>query len=185
MRDRRYVQDGQIISTTGVTASIPAALALVEAIGGRPAALATAHRIGVAGWGAAHRTADFEIGAGDYAYAISAMAAVWTHETVEAPLADGVDEIALALQADAWSRSFHTKVAATRTGLAPVRGRRGLVILPDAEPVPGRFVIPQRAGPAAPQLDASLADLSTRYGPGAAHLARMGLEYDPPGGLSR
>ena len=35
VRDRRYVQDGRIISTTGVTASIPMSLALVEAIGGR------------------------------------------------------------------------------------------------------------------------------------------------------
>jgi transcriptional regulator GlxA family with amidase domain len=180
VRDRRYVQDGQIISTTGVTASIPAALALVEAIGGRPAALATAHRLGVAGWGAVHRTADFEIGAGDYAYAVSAIAAIWTHETVEAPLADGVDEITLALQADAWSRSFHTKVAATHRGMIPVRGRHGLTILPDDEPVSGRFVIPQRPDPAAPQLDAALTDLAGRYGEGAARLARMGLEYDPP-----
>nr|QQZ51993.1 DJ-1/PfpI family protein [Phenylobacterium glaciei] len=37
VRDRRYVQDGAVISTTGVSASIPASLALVEAIAGRAA----------------------------------------------------------------------------------------------------------------------------------------------------
>ncbi len=47
VRDRRYVQDGPIISTTGVTASIPVSLALVEAIAGRDVALATAQRLGV------------------------------------------------------------------------------------------------------------------------------------------
>jgi transcriptional regulator GlxA family with amidase domain len=118
VRDRRYVQDGPIISTTGVTASIPASLALVEAIGGRDAAQATAHRLGVTTWDAAHRTADYAITKADYAYAIGALGAVWNHETLEVPLADGVDEIALALRADAWGRSFRSKVVSTRVGFA-------------------------------------------------------------------
>jgi transcriptional regulator GlxA family with amidase domain len=178
VRDRRYVQDGAIISTTGVSASIPVSLALVEAIGGREAAQATARRIGVAGWSAAHRTADYRLTGGDYTRAVGAMAALWTHETVEAPVADGVDEVALALRADVWARSFRAKVVATRAGRAPVRSRHGLVILPDQDPKPGRRVIPAHAGPAAEQLDASLADLGRSYGPATVRLARMGLEYD-------
>lgn len=181
VRDRRYVQDGAIISTTGVTASIPASLALVEAIGGRAEAQATARRLGVTAWGAAHRTADYEITKADYAYAAGALAAVWNHETLEVPLVDGADEIGLALRADAWSRSFRSKVVTTRSGMAPVHGRNGLVILPDAEPVKGRPLVPVHAGPPALQVDASLADLDRRYGPGAARMARIGLEYDPPG----
>jgi transcriptional regulator GlxA family with amidase domain len=184
VRDRRYVQDGPIISTTGVTASIPAALALVEAIGGRAEALATARRLGVADWGAVHRTADFAVTGADYASAISGMAAIWTHETLEVPLADGADEIALALRADAWGRTFRTKVVSTRAGLAPAKGRNGLTFLPEAEPVKGRPLIPVRAGPPALQLDSSLVDISLRYGPGAARLARIGLEYDPPARLA-
>lgn len=178
VRDRRYVQDGAIISTTGVTASIPMSLALVEAIGGREAALATARRLGVTGWSADHRTADYRLGGGDYVQAVSAMGALWTHETVEAPVADGVDEVALALRADVWSRSFRSKVVTTRAGRAPVRSRHGLVILPDQEPKAGRMVIAAHAGPPAQQLDASLADLNRRYGPATARLARLGLEYD-------
>ncbi|MNJ53650.1 hypothetical protein D3C77_490530 [compost metagenome] len=41
-------------------------LALVEAIGGTAVARSVADRLGVRGWGATHRTADFRIGFGDY-----------------------------------------------------------------------------------------------------------------------
>jgi transcriptional regulator GlxA family with amidase domain len=180
VRDSRYVQDGRVISTTGVTASIPASLALVEAVGGRATAAATAQRLGVAGWSAAHRTADYRVSQGDKLRILATMAAVWTHETVEAPVADGVDEIAVALTADAWGRSFRTKVVTTHRGLAPVRSRRGLVVLPDEAPRPGRFVLPSHEGPPAPQLDAAIRDVTRRYGPDAGRAARLGLEYDPP-----
>jgi len=181
VRDLRYVQDGRIISTTGVSASIPASLALVEAIGGRATAEVTAQRLGVAGWSAAHRTSDYRVSRTDVLRVVGAMAAVWTHEKVEAPLADGVDEIALALTADAWGRSYKTKVVTTHQGLAPVRSKRGLVILPDDAPRQGRFVLPTRAGPPAPQLDAAIRDVTQRYGPQAARFARLGLEYGAPG----
>jgi transcriptional regulator GlxA family with amidase domain len=180
VRDRRYVQDGPIISTTGVTASIPMSLALVEAIGGRDAAEATARQFGVADWSARHHSADFQLRKGDLAGGLGAIAAVWTHETVEAPISDGVDEVALALRADAWARSYRTKVVTTYPGGAPVRSRHGLVILPDAVAQPGRYVIPGGAGPAAPQLDATLAAMQRRYGPMAVRLATIGLEYDSP-----
>ncbi|HMI19099.1 MAG TPA: DJ-1/PfpI family protein, partial [Sphingomonas sp.] len=67
IKDRRYLQDGPIISTAGVTASIPMSLALVDAIGGHAAAIATAHRFGVEDWGSAHRTTDFSIEKSDIA----------------------------------------------------------------------------------------------------------------------
>lgn len=178
VRDRRYVQDGRIISTTGVTASLPASLALVEAIGGREVAQATAQRLGAGGWSAVHRTADYRISRGDYARAIAALGAVWTHEKVEIPVADGVDEIALAFRADTWQRSFRSKVVTTQASLAPVRSRRGLVVLPDEAPKAGRYVVPADAGPPARQLDSALSEMAKRYGPSAGRLARLGLEYE-------
>ncbi len=179
VRDQRYVQDGPIISTTGVSASIPMSLALVEAIGGRATAEATARRLGVSEWSTAHRTSEFHLSKADYGHAISIIAAVWSHETVEAPVTDGVDDIALALRSDVWQRSFRARVVTTRPGRAPVRSRHGLTILPDAEPRAGRYVIPGDAGPAAPQLDQALAAMGRRYGPFAVRLAKLGLEYDP------
>lgn len=180
VRDRRYVQDGRVISTTGVAASIPASLALVEAIADRATAQATADRIGVREWGPEHRTADFQVTAADYRHGVASLAAFWTHEAVEAPLADGTDEVALALRADTWSRSYRTKVVTTRVGLAPVRSRHGLTILPDAEPKAGRYLMPVQPGPPGAQIDANLAAMGRRYGPEAARLAKLGLEYDPP-----
>lgn len=181
VRDRRYVQDGRIISTTGVTASIPASLALVEAIAGHDRAAAVAARLGVADWSAAHRTADYRITTADYATGLAGLAAVWSHERVEAPLVDGVDDIALALQTDAWQRTFRNKVISTRTGMGSVRGRHGLTFVSEAEPRRDGHKLNLRQGPPAPQLDAALSDIRKRYGEGAARLARIGLEYDAPG----
>lgn len=179
VRDRRYVQDGAIISTTGVTASIPLSLALVEAIGGRAVAETTAARFGVTSWTAMHRTANFEFTKADISSAAKTAAAIWSHETVEAPVADGIDEVALALRADAWGRSYRTKVVTTNASRTPVKSRRGLTILPDAEPQAGRYIIQGNAGPAAPQLDAAIAEMGKRYGPVAIRLATIGLEYTP------
>lgn len=178
VRDRRYVQDGPVISTTGVTASIPASLALVEAIGGHATAQATAKRFGVRDWSAAHRTAGFEIRKMDV---VRTVATALSRETVEAPIGDGVDEVALALRADVWSRSYRTTVVTTRPGRAAVRSRHGLTILPDDEAKPGRYVIPGGVGPAVPQLDLALAAMGRRYGPTAVRLAVAGMEYDGPG----
>lgn len=178
VRDRRYLQDGAVISTTGVTASIPMSLALVEAIGGRAAAQATARRFGVHDWSAAHRTADFDIRKADV---VRTVAGALSHETVEAPIADGVDEVALALRADAWGRSYRTTVVTTHPGRTAVRSRHGLTILPDDEAKKGRYVIPGGDGPAVPQLDAAIAAMGRRYGPTAVRMAVIGMEYDRPG----
>jgi transcriptional regulator GlxA family with amidase domain len=180
VRDRRYLQDGRIISTAGVSASIAVTLALVEAIGGREAALATARRLGARDWRAEHRTADFALSVGDYARAAAAIAAVWRHETLEAPVADGTDEIGLALRADAWSRTFRVKVATTHAGARPVRSRHGLTILADEAPKPGRLAIPADAGPPLQQLDSALAAIARRYGEGSARLVRTTMEYPQP-----
>jgi transcriptional regulator GlxA family with amidase domain len=179
VRDRRYVQDGPIISTTGVTASIPASLALVEALGGQAAAADLATRLGVSDWGPTHHTDDFQVTSRDYLRGIVALLAFWRHETVEAQVTDGTDEIALALWADSWQRSYRTKVLATRPGMTPTRSLNGLTLLPDAEPHIGRYRLPITPGPSAGQLDAALAAMGARYGEGNERLAWLGLEYAP------
>lgn len=180
VRDRRYVQDGSLISTTGVAASLPVSLALVEAIGGTAAARSVADRLGVRDWGATHRTADFRIGFGDYVRAAGALAAFWSHETVEAPVNEATDEIGLALRADAWGRGLRAKVVTTGAEDAPVRTRRGLIILPDAKPADGgRYILPFADAPAGAQLKLTLDEMTRRYGAHAARLAILGLEADP------
>jgi putative intracellular protease/amidase len=63
LRDVRYVADGNVITTTGVTASIPVSLALVEAIAGQALATALARSLGVRRWDAGHRSTDFKLDA--------------------------------------------------------------------------------------------------------------------------
>lgn len=179
VRDRRYVQDGRIISTTGVSASIPVSLALVEAIGGHDIAAATAKRMGVTDWSDAHRTEDFKLTTGDYAHAIWSMAAFWDHESLELPIANGTDEVALALRSDTWLRSFRTTVVTTNRERKAIHSQHGLVILPDAQPQSGHFVIQPDASPPATQLDATLKAMTDRYGKSTARLAWLGMEYSP------
>ena len=61
VRDRRYVVDRGVATSTGITASIPLMMALVEAIGGRAKAEKLAMRLGVANWDARHSSSAFQL----------------------------------------------------------------------------------------------------------------------------
>src|SRR5262249_54764623 len=78
VRDRRYVRDGPVMTTTGVTASIPASLALVEEIAGTSRAEDVARRLGVHGWSAEHDSNLFSLSARDAATAARNWLAFWS-----------------------------------------------------------------------------------------------------------
>jgi transcriptional regulator GlxA family with amidase domain len=61
VQDRRYVADGSIITATGISASVPVTVALVEAIAGREKAERLAQDLGVASWDARHRSSEFQL----------------------------------------------------------------------------------------------------------------------------
>jgi hypothetical protein len=100
------VADRGVVTTTGITASIPASLALVEAIAGRAEADAVARSLGVANWDAGHDSGALRLDRRHARTAAGNWLAFWSHETLGLPVADGVDEIALALAADAYSRTY-------------------------------------------------------------------------------
>jgi len=52
--NRRLVVDGRVATTTGITASMPTMLTLIEAVAGRSKAEAVARDLGVTGWDARH-----------------------------------------------------------------------------------------------------------------------------------
>lgn len=58
--DRRLVVDHGVATTTGITASMPMAVTLIEAIAGRGKAEAVARDIGLAEWDARHRSDAFQ-----------------------------------------------------------------------------------------------------------------------------
>jgi hypothetical protein len=101
--------------------------------------------------------------------------------TVGVPVKAGDDEIALAVTADAYSRTGKTLAFAVAASDSPVRLAHGLVVLPDriadgANPV-DRTLAPLDASQSARALDVSLADISKTYGRQAARNVTLFMEY--------
>jgi len=177
--NRRYVVDHGVVTTTGVSASLPVSLAMA-AIGGRERADSLAHELGLTRWDAAHETREFGLKAGFIAAYVANSIEFWRHETIGIPVSDGVDEIALALTSNAYATTHLARVKTLAIGARPVVTNHGLRLLPDGSigndqvqftlaPLP--VDAPGRA------LDGALADITERYGVGTARVVRMELEY--------
>ena len=180
----RYVADGQIVSSAGVSASIPVSFALVEAIAGHVRAAALAREMGVTDWGTQHDSDAFHFGLRSYAMYGAAIVGGWfsRSESVGIPVSPGVDEIAVALTADIYSRTYRGVRVLTMAATGdPVRALGGLMLLPDhvagQRGEPDR-VLPARAGmPSVQVMDDVLDRVANEYGRAAAASAAYDLEY--------
>ncbi len=183
--DRRLVVDEGVATTTGISASMPMTLTLVEAIVGRAKAEDVAREIGVTGWDARHDSGAFRI---DRPFALAAIgntAAFWTHETMGVALTPGVDEVSLALVADAWSRTYRSRAVTFAPTAGAVESRGGLRVLPDrtAAEWPRGQRLSAVAQPPARALARTLEAIEARYGARTARLVAMQLELAwPPAG---
>jgi putative intracellular protease/amidase len=175
VRDRRWVVDGNVMTTTGVTASVPAALAIVESIAGQPAAELTARRLGVKAWGAYHQSSAFALTPGYVWTIVSNWLTFWRHEIVEIPVKEEIDEIAVALAADAWSRTYRSRAVAIHAGDV-VRSRRGLRIETGIASQ-SNYVLPTQMDSTTVWPDATLDNIATRYGRPTANLVALLMEY--------
>ena len=182
--NQRYVAERGVVTTTGVAASLPVALAMVEAIGGRARAVALATELGIEAWGVEHNSAQFALSArAVWTIAVNALA-FWRSERVTIPVQDGVDDIALAFAADAWSRSYRSQAIAVTarrgdSSAARVRMLSGLTLLPawdERVDDDWRYLMPLRVKPAR-QLDAALCSVGQRYGAETAAIVALQLEY--------
>jgi putative intracellular protease/amidase len=181
----RYVADGKIISTSGLSAAIPASLALVEAIAGHDRTLALATELGVSDWSPQHNTKPFRPRFGVNLWALISVnyTNAWFHptDTVGVPLTPGMDEIALALTADAYSRTGRSQAYALAASASPVQTRYGLVVIPDrvvggANPV--KYVLPAfDATPSGRWLAKSIDGIMLRYGRTTAYGVALDFEY--------
>ncbi|WP_237172950.1 DJ-1/PfpI family protein [Paracandidimonas lactea] len=177
--DRRYVTDGRITTSTGVTANVPVMMALVEAIGGRETATRVAHELGVAHWDARHRSSAFVLTAEHKKTFIRNTLAFWQHETVGVPLQAGVDEVALGLTLDAYGRTALGKTVAVGVDDGAVRSRHGLTIQPartDSGKVDYLLPPPSDKAPAS-VMAGLLPDIQARYGPHTAGIVALTMEY--------
>lgn len=178
LENRRYVFDGDRISTSGVSAALPASLALVEALSDPATAQGLASRLGLPDTSDRHRSTAFAIGPQGYATAATNLTAFWGHERFGIPLSPGFDELALALQADSWSRTYRSQITATSAG-PNATSRHGLIVA--TQPGNGSLIpLPLTQGPALQVLEQSLGLISKRYGPSTASLVRTQLELPLP-----
>ncbi len=181
LRNTRYVQDGNVITTSGVSASIPVSIALVEAIGGRARAEEVARFLGVKGWSAAHDSEQFSLDAGSLFTALSNKAMFWRHEALGLEVREGADEIAVALVADAYARTRRSSALAVSPSPAPVLTRRGLRLVPDrvsgGSGRPDRMLPLHETLPPAQALDRALDGIAASYGKATAAFVALTMEY--------
>jgi len=178
--DRRFVVDRGIATTTGVSASIPMSLTLIEAIAGHARAAQVARDLGVEHWDARHDSTAFRMNREFALAAAGNTLAFWGHEKLGIKIEDGVDEIALALTADAWSRTYRSSAVTIGASDGVIKSRSGIGIVPDRtqaktsikmlpQLLPSNF--PARA------LDNTFGAIAERYGRRTFTFVAMQLEY--------
>ncbi len=175
VRNARYVIDGPVMSSSGVSASVPATLKLLEILAGEATARATASGLGVEDWSAEHDSSHFSLDFGKVRLAAVNMLGFWRHEILEAPVFDGFDGVAFALQADAWSRTYRSKLVAQNAD-GEATSADGVTFVTETGPIAHATIDPSVGAPFA-ALDANLAAISERYGARTAEFVAAQLEY--------
>lgn len=178
--DRRFVVDQGVATTTGITASMPMMLTLIEAIAGREKAEAVAGDLGLDRWDARHDSGAFKFSRPFALAAIGNTLDLLGHERLGIQLAPGMDEVSLALVADTWSRTFRSSAVTFAAKDGAVVSRDGIRFLPDQVEAswPAERQVPaisdQRPAKA---LDQALRDIAARYGARTTDFVATQLEY--------
>jgi transcriptional regulator GlxA family with amidase domain len=182
LRNRRYVADGNVITTSGVSASIPISIALVEAIAGRARAEALAQSLGATDWSARHDSAQFRLTAGAVGTNLANTLLFWRHENLGIPVAPMVDEMRVAVIADVYNRTGRSPAFTVAPSREPVKTRRGLTLLPDRAlgdgRAPDRTLSLLEEWPPMQALDRSLEAIAGRYGRRTAAFVALTMEYE-------
>lgn len=178
--NRRMVADRGVVTTTGISASMPMTLTLIEAIAGREKAEAVARDLGLDRWDARHASDQFKFTRPFALTVMGNVAAIWNREELGVEIAPGIDEVSLALVADAWSRTYRSRAVTFARSAGAIATRNGIRIVPDQvggdwskEDVVDAF----GNRPPAHALDEVLTSIETRYGPRTRYVVAMQLEY--------
>jgi transcriptional regulator GlxA family with amidase domain len=178
--DRRLVVDRSVATTTGITASMPMSLTLVEAIAGRLRAQAVARDLGLSRWDASHDSGAFMLTRPFALTVLGNVLAFWNREELGIELSPGIDEVSLALVADAWSRTYRSRAVTFASTAGAVESRNGIRIIPDrasSKWSPDRLLPAVGKRKPAEALDEVLAAIRERYGKRTAGIVAMQLEY--------
>jgi putative intracellular protease/amidase len=178
--NRRMVGDGRMVSTTGITASMPMMLTLIEAIAGRTKAEAVARDLGLASWNAQHASGTFKFTRSFATTVLLNRLAFWNRDEFGIWLEPGLDEVSLALVADAWSRTYRSHSKTFAVSLDAVKSRNSVRIAPDQTGTDGRGSSRVSTFPdekPAHALDLALDAITARYGNSTTNVVAMQLEY--------
>jgi putative intracellular protease/amidase len=176
VQDRRYVSDNGVTTATGISSSLPTMVALVEAIAGRSKAEKVAQDLGISNWDARHRSSDFQLTWEHKKTYLRGWLSFWREETFGVPVDIGVDEIALALTADAYSRTELSK--AVTIGNDGVMSKHGLKLYPSTTQTTVDHMLPApRSDMPARTIDRELEQIATRFGRPTAEIVALTLEY--------
>ena len=186
----RYVEDGNTISSSGVSASLPVSLTLAERIAGPARAAEIAAHYGVADWSATHDSEAFHIGMREMATAVKNLVFGWPRADILIAAEEGVSEVDLAFPLDFGARSWksETRLLADKPEITT---RHGLTLLADVtDEAPERAYVvrlPGDEGEGALELGSPatlredmLAWIAETLGPGTAHFVAVQLEYPVP-----
>jgi hypothetical protein len=174
------VFDGDVVTTTGITASMPMMLALIEAIAGRAKAESVAHDLGLEECDARHASGAFRLTRPFATTALLNRLAFWNHEELGIRLEPGMDEVSLALVADAWSRTYRSSGVTFAPSTSAIVTANGIRVFPDRNttdwPEEGRLSTFSDKRPA-DALNLSLQVMTERYGERTTNVVAMQLEY--------
>lgn len=177
--DRRWVDDGPITTTAGISAGEPATLELLRDLAGEEVMRATARRLGQPLPDVKHDGDDYRLTLRGMALVVANRVAFWRHETVAIPLTAGFDEIAFGTALDAWSRTYLSEAWAVGPGGRT--SRHGLRVFGSATP-PARFdrTVALRKPDV---MEKTFADVRDAYGEPTARFVALQFEH-PWGAIS-
>jgi len=155
-------------------------LTLIEAIAGREKAEAVARDLGVDHWDARHASSAFRFSRSFATTVLGNVVAFWNRDEFGIALEPGIDEVALAHVADAWSRTYRSKAVTFAASTSAIVTANGIRILPGqiADAWPQERIVsifPDQRPEAA--LDLNLEAIAERYGQRTATVVAMQLEY--------
>ena len=178
-RDLRWVTDGPITTTAGISAVEPASLDLLRQLAGGGVMRETARRLALPLPDQRHRGEDYHLTARGAGLVVANWVAFWGHEDVAAPLAQGLDELAFGTAMDAWSRTYRS--TAWAVGAPSVTSRHGLRIYRDRT-LPARFDR-KLALPEGEPMQTTFTQIRRAYGAPTARFVALQFEH-PYGAVS-
>lgn len=178
--DRRMVADGNVVTTTGITAALPMMLSLIEAIAGREKAETVARDLGVDTWGMRHASGAFRLTRQFATTVLANRMAFWNRDVWGIELQPAMDEVSLAMIADAWSRTYRSNAVTFAASSSAIMTANGIRVLPDrvedgwSEDRQVSIYPDQHPTEA---LDLTLEQITDRYGAPTTNVVAMQLEY--------